>query len=125
MVLGHEISGEVAAAGRNVDHVQEGDRVTVDSVVGCGKCSLCARARIQFCADGFEFGISRDGGCQDYLIVPRQNVYRIPDSISFEEAAMLDMEVYNAIRKCHVEKDDSILVLGAGPIGLIACQVAR
>lgn len=125
MVLGHEISGEIAATGRNVRHVHEGDRVTVDAVVGCGHCSLCRRSRIQFCANGFEFGISRDGGCQDYLVVPKENVYSIPSTMSFEEAAMLDMEVYNAVRKCGICAGDSVLVLGAGPIGLIACQVAR
>jgi 2-desacetyl-2-hydroxyethyl bacteriochlorophyllide A dehydrogenase len=125
MVLGHEISGEIASVGKNVNHVHEGDRVTVDAVVGCGQCGLCKRSRIQFCADGFEFGISRDGGCQDYLILPKENVYRIPSTMSFEEAAVLDMEVYNAVRKCGIHEGDSVLILGAGPIGLIACQVAR
>ena len=125
MVLGHEIAGEIAGAGKNVRHVREGDRVTVDAVVGCGYCELCRRSRIQFCAKGFEFGISRDGGCQDYLILPKENVYPIPSTMSFEEAAMLDMEVYNAVRKCGIDSGDSVLVLGAGPIGVIACQVAR
>lgn len=125
MVLGHEISGEIASAGKDVRHVREGDRVTVDAVVGCGHCSLCRQSRVQFCPHGFEFGISRDGGCQDYIVLPQKNVYPIPGTISFEEAAMLDMEVYNAVRKCGIDPDDSVLVLGAGPIGLIACQVAR
>ncbi|MGC2400249.1 MAG: alcohol dehydrogenase catalytic domain-containing protein [Acidobacteriaceae bacterium] len=125
MILGHEVSGDIAAVGSKVTDVREGDRVTLDAVVGCGHCPLCRRGSPQFCAEGFEFGITRDGGCQEYLVVPQQNVYRIPDSVSFEEAAILDMEVYNAIRKCRIEKDDSVLVLGAGPIGLIACQVAR
>ena len=125
MVLGHEVSGEIAAVGANVEHVREGDRVTLDAVVGCGHCCLCKRDSVQFCTKGFEFGITRDGGCQEYLVVPKRNVYRIADTVSFEEAAILDMEVYNAVRKCGVEPTDSVLVLGAGPIGLIACQVAR
>ncbi|HTZ60675.1 MAG TPA: alcohol dehydrogenase catalytic domain-containing protein [Acidobacteriaceae bacterium] len=125
MVLGHEISGEVAAVGNKVTNLREGDRVTLDAVVGCGRCPLCKRGSPQFCAQGFEFGISSDGGCQEYLVVPHQNVYRIADSVTFEEAAILDMEVYNAVRKCRIEKGDCVLVLGAGPIGLIACQVAR
>ncbi|HET6219910.1 MAG TPA: alcohol dehydrogenase catalytic domain-containing protein [Acidobacteriaceae bacterium] len=125
MILGHEISGDIAAVGSKVTNVRDGDRVTLDAVVGCGHCPLCKRGSPQFCAEGFEFGITRDGGCQEYLVVPQHNVYRIADSVSFEEAAILDMEVYNAIRKCRIEKGDSVLVLGAGPIGLIACQVAR
>jgi L-iditol 2-dehydrogenase len=125
LILGHEVSGEIAAVGENVHHVRVGDRVTLDAVAGCGSCDLCRRGSVQFCPDGFEFGITRDGGCQEYLVVPKQNVYRIADSVSFEEAAILDMEVYNAVRKCGIEPADRVLVLGAGPIGLIACQVAR
>jgi 2-desacetyl-2-hydroxyethyl bacteriochlorophyllide A dehydrogenase len=125
LVLGHEVSGEIAAVGADVKHVKVGDRVTLDAVVGCGHCDLCKRDSAQFCATGFEFGITRDGGSQEYLVVPKRNVYRIADSVSFEEAAILDMEVFNAVRKCGVEAADRVLVLGAGPIGLIACQVAR
>ena len=123
LVLGHEMAAEIAAVGKNVGNVREGDRVTVDSVVGCGRCPLCRRGSTQFCVAGFEFGITRDGGCQDYLIAPKRNVYRIPDAISFEEAAVLDMEVYRAASKCGVETGDTVLILGAGPIGLIACQI--
>lgn len=125
MILGHEISGEVAETGQNVGRVHEGDRVSVDSVVGCGHCTHCRQNKPQFCAKGFEFGISRDGGCQDYLVVPKRNVHRIPNTITFEEAAILDTEVYNAVRRCGVDQGDSVLVLGAGPIGLVACQIAR
>jgi L-iditol 2-dehydrogenase len=125
MILGHEVSGEIAAVGSKMTNVREGDRVTLDAVVGCGHCPFCKRGSPQFCVEGFEFGISKDGGCQEYLVVPQHNVYRIPDSVSFEEAAILDMEVYNAVRNCRIEKGDCVLVLGAGPIGLIACQVAR
>lgn len=125
MVLGHEFAGEIVAVGTNVGNVGEGDRVTVDSVVGCGHCPFCLRGAAQFCPDGFEFGISADGGSQDYLIVPKRNVYRVPDAITFEEAAILDTEIYNAVRKCGIRRGDRVLVLGAGPIGLITCQVVR
>jgi L-gulonate 5-dehydrogenase len=125
LILGHEISGEIAAVGKGVSEFYEGDRVTVDAVIGCGHCDLCKISRYQFCTETFELGITRDGGCQEYLIVPKRNVYPIAGSVSFEEAAILDMEVYNAILKSSVEPTDHVLVLGAGPIGLIACQIAR
>jgi 2-desacetyl-2-hydroxyethyl bacteriochlorophyllide A dehydrogenase len=125
LVLGHEISGQIVAVGENVGNVHEGDRVTVDSVTGCGRCSLCQRGRVQFCPQGSEFGITRDGGCQDYLVLPKKNVHQVPDAISYDEAAILDMEVYQAVIKCGIEAGDRVLVLGAGPIGLIACQVAQ
>lgn len=125
MILGHEIAGQVAATGPGVNHLHVGDRVTVDSVVGCGVCDLCRRGRSQFCTTGFELGINRDGACQEYLIVPERNAHMIPDSISFEEAAILDVEVWNSVRKCGIDSKDRVLVIGAGPIGMIACQLAR
>lgn len=125
LVLGHEIAGQVVEIGDQVHRLHTGDRVTVDSVVGCGQCDRCRRGRSQFCVHGFEFGINHDGACQDYLTVPERNAYRIPDSISFEEAAILDIEVWNAVQKCGIEDRDRVLILGAGSIGLIACQLTR
>jgi L-iditol 2-dehydrogenase len=125
MILGHEMAGVVAEVGDKVRHFHPGQRVTVDSVYGCGECEDCRQGRTQFCARGSEYGINRDGGCQDYLTVPERNVHFIPDSISIEEAAVLDVEVWSAIRKCGVRASDRVLVLGAGPIGLIACQMVR
>jgi 2-desacetyl-2-hydroxyethyl bacteriochlorophyllide A dehydrogenase len=125
MILGHEMAGEVVSVGSKVQLVRPLDRVTIDSIFGCGQCDDCLQGRSQFCAGGSEYGINRDGGCQDYLVVPERNIHRIPDSISFEEAAVLDVEVWSAIRKCGIHKADRVLILGAGPIGLIACQFAR
>ena len=125
LVLGHEMAGVIAAAGSGVTRVQAGDRVTVDQVVGCGECFFCRRGSVQFCETGFELGITRDGGCQDFVVTPERNVYRIPDSISFEEAAILDMEVWAALDKCSIQPGDSVLVLGHGPAGMVACQIAK
>lgn len=125
MILGHEMAGQIVEIGSEVHLIRPGDRVTIDSVLGCGQCDDCAQGRTQFCAAGSEYGINRDGGCQDFLTLPERNVHRIPDSISFEEAAVLDVEVWSAIRKCGIHEGDQVLILGAGPIGLIACQLAR
>lgn len=124
LVLGHEIAGEVAAVGTNVARVQEGDRVTVDQVVGCGYCRFCLRGSRQFCQTGFELGITRDGGCQSFVVVPESNVHRVPDMIPFEEAAILDMEIFAALSKARLRTGETILILGAGPAGLIAAQLA-
>jgi 2-desacetyl-2-hydroxyethyl bacteriochlorophyllide A dehydrogenase len=70
-------------------------------------------------------GLTADGGCQDYLLVPERNVFPIGSSVSFEEAAILDMEVWGAMRKCGIHVGDRVLILGHGPAGLVACQVAR
>jgi threonine dehydrogenase-like Zn-dependent dehydrogenase len=124
-VLGHEVSGEVAEIGEGVLRVKPGDRVTVDSVVGCGVCPLCLRGSAQYCPDGSEIGMSVDGGMQEYLYVPERNLYPIPGSISHEESAILDPEVYGALRKPGVEKGGTLLVLGPGPGGLVAVQIGK
>ena len=125
LILGHEIAGEVVETGAAVDQIRPGDRVTVDQVIGCGSCPFCRRGSVQFCPDGYELGITRDGGCQDYIIVPDRNVYRVPESISLEEAAILDMEVWGAVRKAGIRAGDAVLVVGHGPAGMVACQLAR
>lgn len=125
LVLGHEFAGDVLDTGPAVTRVRPGARVTVDSVVGCGTCAFCLRGSRQFCKYGFEFGISKDGACQDLLVVPEENVYPISDRVSFEEAAILDMEVYAALVRCAVSPGAAVLVVGDGPAGLIACQLLR
>ncbi len=124
-VLGHEIAGEVYAIGEGITRFSVGDRVTVDSVVGCGICSFCRKGRQQFCRSGYEFGVSQDGGCQDFLLVPEANAFHISPNISFEEGAILDMEVFSALKRCGVAEGDVALVAGDGPAGLIACQLLR
>lgn len=125
LVLGHEIAGVVAATGPGVHRVKPGDRVTIDQVIGCGACFFCNRGSRQFCTTGFELGITADGGCQEVLVVPQENVFAIPPTISDEAAAILDMEVWGAISKCGVNPGDSVVVFGPGPAGMVACQVAR
>jgi 2-desacetyl-2-hydroxyethyl bacteriochlorophyllide A dehydrogenase len=125
LVLGHEIAGVVAAIGPGVHRVKAGDRVTIDQVIGCGACFFCNRGSRQFCPTGFELGITADGGCQEALVVPQENVFAIPPTISDEAAAILDMEVWGAVSKCGVHPGDTVVVFGPGPAGMVACQVAR
>lgn len=124
-VLGHEIAGVVIEVGEGVQRVKAGDRVTIDQVLGCGKCFYCSRGSTQFCQAGTELGITADGGCQEHLIVPEGNLFTIPPHISDEEAAILDMEVWGALSKCGVNHGEDVLIVGPGSAGLIACQIAR
>jgi threonine dehydrogenase-like Zn-dependent dehydrogenase len=125
LVLGHEFAGVVEECGPGVDGLSAGDRVKCDSVVGCGVCNWCQKGATQFCPDGWEFGITRDGGWADRLIVPDRNLHRLPDAVTDEVAAILDVEVYGAFRKPGVFPGDTVAVVGAGPAGLIALQCAR
>ena len=124
-VLGHEVSGEIAEIGPGVTTLRPGDRVTMDSVVGCGVCPLCTRGSAQFCPNGSEIGMTVDGGMQEYLFVPARNLHGIPDSISHEESAILDTEVLGALRKPGIDPGSSLAVLGPGPGGLVAVQLGK
>jgi threonine dehydrogenase-like Zn-dependent dehydrogenase len=125
LVLGHEIAGLVTRIGPGVHRVKVGDRVTIDQVIGCGTCFYCRRGSRQFCTVGFELGITADGGCQEVLVVPQENVFILPSTISDEVGAILDMEVWAAVSKCGINPGDSVVVFGPGPAGMVACQVAR
>ena len=125
LVLGHEIAGVIEKTGPGVTSVAPGDRITVDSVVGCGECEYCHRGSNQFCPNGYEIGQTVDGGMQEFLKLPERNVFKIPDQMSDEEAAILDVEVLGALKKAGVEKDSSVLVIGPGSGGLVAAQLAK
>lgn len=127
-VLGHEIAGEVAKAGRNVKGYREGMRVAIVPNVGCGHCYMCLKGFNQLCPDYDAFGISYDGGFQEYMRVPKEavergNVVEIPENLSYEEAAMVEPFscTYNSYKRLRTEPGDVVVIVGAGPIG--ACHV--
>jgi threonine dehydrogenase-like Zn-dependent dehydrogenase len=124
-VLGHEFTGVVEEVGPGVERFSRGDRVKCDSVVGCGTCAWCRKGATQFCHDGAEFGITQDGGWSEWLVAPERNLYHLPDSISDEAAAIMDVEVPGAFRKPGIMPGETVVVFGAGPAGLIALQCAR
>ncbi len=125
IVLGHEFVGVVEECGPDVRRVKPGDRVKCDSVVGCGLCPSCRRGATQFCLQAAEFGITVNGGWAQWLVAPERNLYLLPDSMSDEVAAVMDVEVMGALRKPGICPGDTVAVFGAGPAGLIAIQCAR
>lgn len=125
LVLGHEFAGVVEECGPAVTRVRPGDRVKCDSVCGCGDCAWCADGATQFCPAGSEFGITRDGGWSEWLVVPERNLHVLPEAITDEVAAIMDVEVFGSLRKPGVSPGDTVVVFGPGPAGLIATQMAR
>ncbi len=125
MIMGHEWSGvvEKAPAGSGL---LPGSRVVGEGMVGCARCSMCRAGRINLCADYREIGFTLPGAYAQYLSIPAANLHPIPDRMSMEEAAMVEPTAValHAIDLSGMEGGDSVAVLGPGPIGLLAAQLA-
>ncbi len=132
IVMGHEAAGTVAATGAEVKGLSKGDRVTFDSTVYCGTCEYCARGEINLCDTRQVVGVScsdyrRSGAFAEFVVVPQHILYRLPDKISFAEAAMLEAVsvALHAVRVSPVKGGETALVIGAGMIGLLTLQAAK
>lgn len=127
-VLGHEIAGDIAEVGKNVKGFTPGMRVAMPPNIGCGICPMCIQGYNQLCPDYDAFGISLDGGFEEYIRIPqsaiaRGNIIGIPDNMSYIEAALTEPFscTYNAFQAIDTRPGDVVLIIGAGPIG--ACHV--
>ncbi|MGB0124129.1 MAG: galactitol-1-phosphate 5-dehydrogenase [Silvibacterium sp.] len=132
IVMGHEAAGTVAATGAEVKGFSQGDRVTFDSTVYCGTCEYCARGEINLCDTRQVVGVScadyrRSGAFAEFVVVPQHILYRLPEKISFAEAAMLEAVsvALHAVRISPVKGGETALVIGAGMIGLLTLQAAK
>jgi threonine dehydrogenase-like Zn-dependent dehydrogenase len=136
VVLGHEFSGIVAQTGKNVTDWKTGDCVVSENTGSvCGKCYACSTADYLSCPERLGIGYGMDGGFSKFVRIPGQIMkrmpsclFRIPDSISFEEAAILDpcSNAYMAIvQESRFLPGDDIAVFGVGALGLFSIQVAR
>jgi L-iditol 2-dehydrogenase len=128
LVLGHESAGEVIAAGADVTGLDPGTRVTLEPGVPCRRCEHCARGEYNLCPD-VEFMATPpdDGAFAEYVAWPADFVYELPASVSLDEGALvepLSVGVHVA-RRADVGLGDSVLVTGAGPIGLLAMEAVR
>ncbi len=132
LIMGHEAAGVVEAVGRSAHVVTAGDRVTFDSTVYCNQCAACRQGRMNLCRDRKVLGVStptfrRDGAMAEYVVVPWWIIHRLPDAVSFEEAALIEPASVSlhAARITPIEVNDVVVVVGAGQIGLFAMQAAR
>lgn len=132
IVMGHEAAGVIAEIGRTVTGWNKGDRVTFDSTVSCGECWYCRRGEINLCENRRVLGVScgeyrRHGAFAEYIAVPARILYRLPDNLSFEQAAMVEAVsvAVHAAGRTPLVLNSSVAVVGTGMIGLLIVQVLR
>ncbi len=126
LAVGHEFFGEVVDFGVEVKGLKVGDRVSAEGHVTCGVCRNCRAGRRHLCIDPSSVGVNRPGAFAEYLSVPAFNVFKVPDAISDDMAAILDPfgnATHTALSFDLVGED--VLITGAGPIGIMAVAIAR
>jgi threonine dehydrogenase-like Zn-dependent dehydrogenase len=127
LVLGHEFSGEVTETGRDVSRFARGEAAAVYPLIGCAQCRYCATHRQNLCPKRQVYGLDFHGAMAEYVAVPESCLFRVPASLSYVEAALVEplANAIHVVRKCSVIRDQTGLVYGVGPIGLMIFLVAR
>ena len=127
MVPGHEFTGHVAALGRDVTGLREGQPVVVDMNIGCSRCYWCRRNEVLNCPEMRQIGITMDGAFADYIAVPARLVIPAPEDMAPEVLALTEPLacVVRAARKARAGFGQSVAIIGAGPIGNLHVQLMR
>lgn len=132
IVMGHEAAGEIVEVGGGVSDWQVGDRVTFDSTVYCGTCHFCRRGQANLCEDRRVLGVScadykQHGAFAEFVAVPERVLYKLPDELSYEKAALVEPVsiAFHAVNRTPMGLNSSVVVFGAGMIGLLTIQALR
>lgn len=131
VIMGHEAAGVVEAVGAGVTDFHPGDRVTFDSTVSCGRCFYCRKGMVNLCDHREIIGVStpefrRMGAFAEYVVVPARIAYPLPDNMPFAHAAMIEAVsvAVHAVSLSPIALDDTVVIVGAGMIGLLVLQAA-
>lgn len=126
-IIGHEVVGEIIAIGEEVKGINVGDSVAMDPVIPCGECYACKVGRPNVCRNLKVRGVHADGGFMEYLMLPAASVHKFSKDISWEEAVLIEPFTIAAqtLARGRVSADDTLLIYGAGPIGLVILQGAK
>lgn len=128
IVMGHEFAGVVAAVGEDVTGIKVGDRVCVELIYSCGTCHSCRKGHYNVCEQLGFIGLSGGlGGFSEYSVVPSKMIHKIPDNMTWEQAALVEPAAVavHAVRQSDMKIGDSVAVIGTGPIGLLVIQAAK
>lgn len=124
-VPGHEFGGIVQEVGRNVVGCRPGDRVVVDPIISCHACPACLTGHINACRSLKLLGIEWNGGFGQYVSAPASHVYHLPDEVALAHAPMVEMYAlgHHILQRGHVQLGESVVILGAGKLGLSILDV--
>lgn len=127
LILGHEFSGEIAEVGAGVTGFKVGDRVTVETLLGCLACPACLAGKYLECEKFAILGIMGDGAFAEYVLVSQEFVHKLPDGLDYDKAALTEPLAvgFHALSVGNFRPGMTAVVLGAGPIGLGVIQVLR
>lgn len=126
MIVGHEFTGVVADHGEDVEGLPVGTRVSGEGHITCGHCRNCRGGRRNYCRNHLGLGVTRPGAFAEYVVLPTENVFAVPDHIDDKVAAILDPlgnATHTALAFDVIGED--VLITGAGPIGLMAAAIVR
>ena len=127
IILGHEFAGVIEEVGSKVKNLRKGQRVTVEPLITCGKCSNCKMGHYNRCIKMKVIGCQTNGALAEYVAVPANRVYELPDSISFKHGALVEplAVAIHAVRRANFVGGSRVVVIGAGTIGLLTAAVAK
>jgi len=127
-VVGHELAGEVIEVGESVTNVKKGDRVAIESLVGCGHCYWCRVGEYHLCPDLTKLRFSSlSRAFSEYVAGPAKNFFKIPEEINYDEAAILDVygTSIHACSRTNIRMDETAVIIGSGSIGLSLLELAK
>ncbi|MFW5901071.1 MAG: alcohol dehydrogenase catalytic domain-containing protein, partial [bacterium] len=130
VIAGHEPCGQIVKCGSGLKRFDEGDRVIVYHISGCGVCNDCRRGYMISCTSDYRqaYGWQRDGGMAEYILADEKDLVFLPDNLTYTDGAQVACgfgTVYEAIQKIGVSGEDAVLVTGLGPVGLANLMLAR
>jgi threonine dehydrogenase-like Zn-dependent dehydrogenase len=127
LIAGHEFAGVIEEVSEDVKNLSPGDKVTVDPIIWCGTCAACKEGHYPACTTLKLVGIDLDGGFAEYVSVPSQMIYRVPDHIPDEYAALIEILSigFHASSRAGLGKTDDILIVGSGKVGQSIMHAAK
>ncbi|MGD6846437.1 zinc-binding alcohol dehydrogenase family protein [Rossellomorea aquimaris] len=126
-VIGHEVTGVVEAVGDEVDTLSVGDMVVLEPIESCGQCYACRSGRGNVCSNLEVYGVHRDGGMQEYMVIPQKLVHKVKEELDYKESVLVEPFTIGAQANWRgdVRDGDTVFIMGAGPIGLCCLKVAK